>query len=83
MELDDAIAAPRSIIAAVLRALWWLAWDFGVETIGWSIGWGVCRLVTAGRFPHERLASRTKPAAASPGWWKAPGCWCWRWRSGW
>ena len=67
MELDDAIAAPRSIIAAVLRALWWLAWDFGVETIGWSIGWGVCRLVTAGRFPHERLGEQDEASSGVAG----------------
>ena len=58
MDLDDVIAAPRSIISAVLRALWWLAWDFGVETIGWAIGWGFYRLATAGRFPGERLGEQ-------------------------
>jgi hypothetical protein len=58
MDLDDAIGAPRTIMVAVLRALWWLAWDFGVETIGWSIGWGFYRLATGGRFTHERLGEQ-------------------------
>ena len=58
MDLDDVITVPRSIVAAVLRALWWLAWDFGVETIGWSIGWGSWRLLSAGRFPRERLGEQ-------------------------
>lgn len=55
MDLDDVVAAPRTLLAAVLRALWWLAWDFGVETIGWSIGWAFFRAITGGRFPAERL----------------------------
>ena len=58
IDIDDVITVPRSILAAVLRALWWLAWDFGVETIGWSIGWGFYRGVSAGRFPRERLGEQ-------------------------
>lgn len=65
MDLDDAITVPRSIIAAVLRALWWLAWDFGVETIGWSIGWGVFRLASAGRYPRERLGEQDEAAGGT------------------
>ena len=65
MDLDDVITVPRSIIAAVLRALWWLAWDFGVETIGWSIGWGVFRLASAGRCPRERLGEQDEAAGGT------------------
>jgi hypothetical protein len=65
MDLDDVIAAPRSIISAVLRALWWLAWDFGVETIGWAIGWGFYRLATAGRFPGERLGEQDEASGGT------------------
>ncbi len=35
----------------VARALWWLAWELMVRTIGWSIGWLVWRVLTLGRFP--------------------------------
>jgi hypothetical protein len=65
MDLDDALSAPRSIVSAVLRALWWLAWDFGVETIGWSIGWGFYRLATAGRFPCERLGDQDEASSGT------------------
>lgn len=46
---------PKSIVLAVLRALWWLAWDLCVQTVGWSIGWCVLRVLTLGRYPRERL----------------------------
>ena len=65
MDLDDAISAPRSIVSAVLRALWWLAWDFGVEAIGWSIGWAFYRLATAGRFPRERLGHQDEASGGT------------------
>lgn len=35
----------------VVRALWWLGWEFMVRTVGWSIGWAVWRTLTLGRFP--------------------------------
>jgi hypothetical protein len=63
MDLDDAIGFPRAFLAAVLRGLWWLAWDFGVETIGWSIGWGFYRLATGGRFPRERLGEQDEASS--------------------
>lgn len=49
MELTDLLAKP---LLWVLRGLWWLAWDFLVLTVAWSIGWPVCRGVSFGRFPH-------------------------------
>ncbi len=52
----DWFDAPRSLLLGVLRVLWWLAWDFFVETIGWTIGWCVLRLLTLGRYPKERLS---------------------------
>ena len=39
----------------LLRALWWLGWDFCVRTVGWSIGWAFLRTLTLGRFPRERV----------------------------
>jgi hypothetical protein len=35
----------------VLRALLWLGWDLMFSTIGWCIGWCMCRAVTLGRWP--------------------------------
>lgn len=63
IDVDDVITVPKSVLSAVLRALWWLAWDFGVETIGWAIGWGFYRGVTAGRFPSENLGEQDETNA--------------------
>lgn len=51
----DWIDTPKSIVLAVLRALWWLAMDLLIQTVGWSIGWCVLRVLTLGRYPEERL----------------------------
>ena len=51
----DWFDTPKSILLGVLRALWWLAWDFCIQTVGWSIGWCVLRVLTLGRYPEERL----------------------------
>ena len=51
----DWFDTPKSILLAVLRVLWWLAWDVCVQTVGWSIGWCVLRVLTLGRYPAERL----------------------------
>ncbi|AKJ31943.1 hypothetical protein AAW51_5252 [Caldimonas brevitalea] len=53
LDADDLLFRPVSLLLVVLRACWWLAWDFCVQTIGWSIGWAVYRLLTLGRFPSE------------------------------
>ena len=51
----DWFDTPKSTLLAVLRALWWLAWDFCIQTVGWSIGWCVLRMLTLGRYPEERV----------------------------
>jgi hypothetical protein len=55
VDLDDVISFPKWLIAGLLRALWWLAWDFCVQTVGWSIGWLFLRICTFGKFPEEGL----------------------------
>lgn len=50
----DIISLPRTLLLGVLRALWWLGWEFCVQTVGWSVGWFACRAVTFGRFPSEQ-----------------------------
>lgn len=45
----------RAALVKLLRALWWLGWDFCVRTVGWSIGWMFLRIVTFGRFPREEI----------------------------
>ncbi len=44
------------IILTVAKSLLWLSWELIIQTIGWSIGWVVCRLVSFGTFPKERVS---------------------------
>lgn len=55
IDLPDWLDAPKGLVVGVLRVLWWLAWDFCIQTVGWSIGWCVLRLATLGRYPPDRL----------------------------
>ena len=53
--LLDVSDLSRTAVVKVLRALWWLGWDFCVRTGGWSIGWVLLRAITLGRFPKEGI----------------------------
>ena len=55
IDVPDWLDAPRGLVIGVLRFLWWLAWDVCVQTVGWSIGRCVLRVLTLGRYPEERL----------------------------
>jgi hypothetical protein len=55
IDLPDWLDAPRGLVVGVLRVLWWLAWEVCIQTVGWSVGWCVLRIVTLGRFPQERF----------------------------
>ena len=55
IDLPDWLEAPRGLVVGVLRVLWWLAWEVCIQTVGWSVGWCVLRIVTLGRFPQERF----------------------------
>lgn len=55
LDLLDAISLPKTLLLWVLRALWWLGWEFGVQTVGRSVGWLFCRAITFGHFPAEQL----------------------------
>ncbi len=37
------------------RVLLWFTWEFAVQTVGWHVGWVVCRLLTLGRWPEEGI----------------------------
>lgn len=54
-DFSDLFDVPRALTVGALRVLWWLAWDFCIETVGWSIGWLVLRSVTLGRCPRTPL----------------------------
>lgn len=55
LDPTDWIDLPKNLVLGVLRALWWLGWDFIIQTVGWSIGWCVLRVLTLGHYPRERL----------------------------
>ena len=61
---SDLLELPKSFFVGVLRALWWLAWDFCVETVGWSVGWLMLRLITFGQFPREPLSGVEQASTA-------------------
>ncbi|KRA74507.1 hypothetical protein ASD78_13670 [Lysobacter sp. Root667] len=51
-EVDDFLFRPIARFALIVaRALWWLSRELLVETVGWSIGWLIWRLLSFGRFP--------------------------------
>ncbi|PZO17279.1 MAG: hypothetical protein DCF26_10010 [Burkholderiales bacterium] len=54
----DLFELPKSIVLAVLRFLWWLGWDFLVETVFWSVGWLTVRVLSLGRFPQEQFTQQ-------------------------
>lgn len=56
LDLPDVISLPKTLVLWILRALWWLGWEFGVQTVGRSVGWSFCRAITFGYFPAEQLS---------------------------
>lgn len=56
LDPGDLLDTPRHLLLAILRILWWLAWDFCFEIIGWSVGWLACRLLSFGKFPKEGIS---------------------------
>ncbi len=53
-DLFDIFSLPKHLILALFRGLWWLGWDFCVQTVGWAAGWCACRTLTLGRFPTKK-----------------------------
>ena len=56
-DASDLLEFPRALLLGVLRALWWLAYDFLIQTIGWSVGWLTLRLLSFGKLPKEPLSA--------------------------
>ena len=54
LDPTDLLDAPRSLLLGFLRLAWWFAWDFWVETVGWTVGWCFLRALSLGRFPQGR-----------------------------
>ena len=61
----DWFDTPKSIVLGVMRTLWWLAWDFCIQTVGWSVGWCVLRVLTLGHYPGERLGGVDEAGAGT------------------
>ena len=58
LDIPDIFEGPKSVVVGLLRFLWWLAWDFSVETVFWAVGWLTFRTLTLGRYPNERLTEQ-------------------------
>ncbi|WP_460050930.1 hypothetical protein [Sessilibacter sp. MAH2] len=58
--MEDLFDAPLRLILNILRFFYCLAWELGVETIGWIIGWVFYRLITLGYFPVEGWREQDK-----------------------
>jgi hypothetical protein len=58
IDLDDVaddVGKPLvRFVISCLRFLLYLGWDWGVETIGWSVGWCFYRAISLGTFPKEK-----------------------------
>ncbi len=48
LDVSEFLSGSASFLLGLLRGLWWLTWDFMIQTIGW-------RVLTLGRFPREPL----------------------------
>ncbi|WP_019027697.1 hypothetical protein [Colwellia piezophila] len=44
----------------LFRGLLWLAWDLSIKIIAWSIGWGMLRFITVGRYPKHKFSEQNK-----------------------
>lgn len=56
LDFADELARPiANVVLAIARGLWWLVWEFFVESVGWYIGWPICRVLSVGRFPETGL----------------------------
>ncbi len=55
LDVSEFLSGSASFLLGLLRGLWWLTWDFMIQTIGWAVGWIVWRVLTLGRFPREPL----------------------------
>ena len=54
--MEENVSELARFILAVARGLFWLAWEFLIHTIGWSIGWTLCRLISLGTFPKVQIS---------------------------
>lgn len=58
LDIDDIPLRPiASIVVGLLRFIVWLWSEFLFETLGWKLGWCVCRLLSLGKFPQADFSS--------------------------
>lgn len=55
LDASDLLSGSARLFLGLLRGLWWLGWDFTIETIGWTLGWTIWRVLSLGNFPREPL----------------------------
>src|SRR5690606_28060805 len=66
VDLDDFLVRPIvSIVVGTFRFLVWLWSEFLFDTLGWKIGWLVCRTLSLGRFPKAGFSSEGEASTST------------------
>lgn len=66
MDLDDLPIRPIvSVIVGIFRFLVWLWSEFLFDTLGWRIGWCVCRVLSFGKLPTAGFTREYEASAAT------------------
>ena len=66
MDLDDLPFRPiASVIVGICRFLVWLWSEFLFDTLGWRIGWCVCRVLSLGKLPEAGFTREYEASTAT------------------
>ena len=66
MDIDDLPLRPlASVIVGVFRILVWLWSEFLFDTLGWRIGWCVCRVFSFGQLPKASFTCEDEASFAT------------------
>jgi hypothetical protein len=66
MDLDDLPIRPiASVIVGIFRLLVWLWSEFLFDTLGWRIGWCVCRVLSLGKLPKAGFTQEYEASTAT------------------
>jgi hypothetical protein len=66
IDLDDLPIRPIvSVVVAIFRFLVWLWSEFLFDTLGWRIGWCVCRVLSLGNLPKVGFANEYEASTAT------------------
>ena len=46
------------LIGVVIRGLIWVIWELCFWELGWYMGWPICRVVSLGYYPKEKITDQ-------------------------